>query len=328
MVKPKTRLVVMLAYEGANLIDVSGPIQTFASATRMLKSSNPCAYEGVVASAAGGLVTTAPGLPIMTQSFAALDGQAIDTLMVPGGRGGETAIVPELASFIVRHAPAARRVCSVCTGAFLLAATGLLDDKRATTHWNWAAELQRHHPRVRVDADPIFIKDGGIWTSAGVTAGIDLALALVEEDFGHRVALAIARQLVMFIKRPGGQSQFSVPLSSQISADGSFAALHAWIVEHLTGDLRVERLAKQAGMSPRNFARTYKARVGRTPAKTVEAMRLEAACRALEDTAAPIKRIATHVGYGDEQNLWRMFQRHLGVSPTEYRQRFSRAAAV
>jgi len=325
-VRSNARLVVMLAYEGANLIDICGPLQTFSSATRLMGNRCTRPYVGTVASLAGGLVTTAPGLAIMTQSLAGLDCHAIDTLIVPGGSPqGAPVIVPELVAWITRRACAARRVASVCTGAFMLAATGLLDRKRVTTHWSWAERLAELHPKVRVDPDPIFIKEGKMWTSAGVTAGIDLALAQIAEDFGHHVALATARQLVMFIKRPGGQSQFSVPLASQLSEGEGFTGLHAWIADHLSGDLRVERLARQAGMSPRTFARLYKARVGRTPAKTVEAMRLEAACRALEESAAPIKRIATHVGYGDEQNLWRVFQRRLGVSPTDYRARFSSA---
>jgi transcriptional regulator GlxA family with amidase domain len=324
MVKPQTRLVVMLAYDGANLIDLSGPIQAFDSACRLHGRGDERPYEIIVASAAGGTVVTAPGLPVTTRSLASLGDDFIDTLIIPGGSvNGEPVVLPDLVSWVVERIATSRRICSVCTGAFTLAATGLLDGRRATTHWNSAARLRLRHPRVQVDPDPIFIKDGPIWTSAGVTAGIDLALALIEEDLGHDLALRTARQLVMFVKRPGGQSQFSVPLASQLSGDGSFVELHAWIADHLAGDLRVERLAEQAGMSPRTFARVYKSRVGRTPAKTVEAMRLEAACRALEATDMPIKRIAAQVGYGDEQRLRRAFQRDLGVSPMEYRQRFS-----
>jgi len=219
-------------------------------------------------------------------------------------------------------------VCSVCTGAFLLAAAGQLDGRRATTHWGWAERLQAQHPEVRVDADPLYIQDGTVWTSAGVTAGIDLTLALIDADFGHAVAIQTARQLVMFIKRSGGQSQFSAPLAAQSHDDGSFADLHAWIAARLHESLGVERLAEQVNMSPRTFARTYAARTGRTPAKTVEAIRLEAACRALETTGLPLKSIAAGVGYGDEQNLRRVFLRQMGVSPMQYRTRFSRRTAV
>ena len=328
MVRSSPRLVVMLAYEGANLIDICGPLQTFSSATRLMGNRCTRPYVGTVASLAGGLVTTAPGLAIMTQSLAGLDCHAIDTLIVPGGSPqGAPVIVPELVAWITRRACAARRVASVCTGAFMLAATGLLDRKRVTTHWSWAERLAELHPKVRVDPDPIFIKEGKMWTSAGVTAGIDLALAQIAEDFGHHVALATARQLVMFIKRPGGQSQFSVPLAAQATGDALFGDLHAWMATHLAEDLRVERLAAQVGMSPRSFARLYAARVGSTPAKTVELMRLEAARRALEETDLPTKRIAAVTGYGDEQNLRRVFQRQLGLGPAQYRDRFSAHAA-
>ena len=191
------------------------------------------------------------------------------------------------------------------------------------THWDWVARLRGLYPAIQIDSDNIFIQDGSSWTSAGVTAGIDLTLALIEEDFGHQVAIETARQLVMFIKRSGGQSQFSVPLAAQAHDSGKFADLHAWIAAHLNDDLSVERLAEQAGMAPRTFARTYAGKLGRTPAKTVEAMRLEAACRALEETDLPLKSIAVSAGYIEEQNLRRVFQRQLGVSPTEYRNRFS-----
>jgi len=229
--------------------------------------------------------------------------------------------------WIKQRAPTVRRLCSVCTGAFLLAAAGQLDGRRVATHWDWVARLRTLHPKIHVDADKLFIHDGPIWTSAGVTAGIDLTLALIEEDFGHRVAIETARQLVMFIKRSGGQSQFSVPLEAQSGDTGSFAELHAWTAGNLHEDLRVERLAEKAGMSPRTFARVYAAKSGRTPAKMVEAMRLEAACRALEETSQPLKTIAAATGYAEEQNLRRVFLRKFGVTPSHYRHRFSTHAA-
>ena len=324
MLQP-TRRIVMLAYEGVNLIDVSGPLQAFQTAARLAREAGqPAPYALSVLSAAGGAVTTAPGLPIVTERLEVLDGQPIDTLVAPGGSpNGQPVVPPDLVAWIRRRAPGVRRPCSVCTGAFLLAAAGLLDGRRATTHWNWAARLRAQHPAVRVDADPIFIQDGPVWTSAGVTAGIDLALALVEADLGPALAIATARQLVVFMKRPGGQSQFSVPLALQSVPDGAFRDLHAWIAAHLRDDLRVERLAEQAGLSPRTFARLYAARIGRTPARTVQAMRFEAACRALEETDTPLKRIAAETGHGDEQTLRRVFQRLSGISPAEYRARFS-----
>jgi transcriptional regulator GlxA family with amidase domain len=320
------RHIVMLSYEGGNLIDISGPVQAFETANRQVAGSRP--YRLTVASAGGGAVVTGPGLPILTVPLADLDGVEIDTLIAPGGSSdGEPPDSPVLAAWIAARAPGARRVCSVCTGAFLLGAAGLLDGRRATTHWDYAARLAARFPAVRVEPDPIFVRDGTVWTSAGVTAGIDLALALIEEDLGHAIAIGAARDLVMYMKRPGGQSQFSAPLAAQSVPDASFGELHAWMASNLAGDLRVERLAARAGMSPRTFARLYVARTGRTPARTVELMRLEAARRVLEETDRPLKRVAVEVGYGEEQTLRRVFQRRFGVAPSDYRTRFSRHRA-
>jgi transcriptional regulator GlxA family with amidase domain len=208
----------------------------------------------------------------------------------------------------------------------VLGGAGLLDGRRVTTHWRAAEELQQSYPRATVDPDPIFLRDGKIWTSAGVTAGIDLALALVEADLGRDAALAVARHLVVFLKRPGGQSQFSAVLKSQTEDDGRFAALHDWLAQHLAGDLGVETLAARVGMSPRNFARVYRERTGTTPAKAVERLRLEAARRALEEGASSVAGIARDCGFGDEERMRRSFLRHLGVPPLHYRQRFSREA--
>ena len=324
MITSKPRRAVLLAYEDMNLLDLSGPLQALATASRLLSKSGPAAYDTSVASVNGGLVVTSSGLSIMTEPLAAFDGVAIDTLIVPGGSKDDAFhSPPQLVEWIARRAPTVRRLCSVCTGAFLLAAAGQLDGKEVATHWDWIARLRGLHPAIRINADKIFIRDGSVWTSAGVSAGIDLTLALIEEDFGHQVAIATARQLVMFIKRSGGQSQFSVPLMAQAQAGGDFAQLHAWIAANLPGSLTIERLAEQAGMAPRTFARAYAAKHGRTPAKTVEAMRMEAACRLLEETQLPLKSIAANTGHGDEQNLRRVFQRQLAISPTQYRSRFS-----
>jgi transcriptional regulator GlxA family with amidase domain len=284
-------------------------------------------------------------LPVVTERLDSLDAQPIDTLIVPGVPIDEhCTLQPELVAWIRRNAPRARRICSVCTGAFYLAAAGLLDGRRATTHWREAAHLARRFPNVHVDADPIFIRDAGpgagsdghtsttpresvVWTSAGVTAGIDLALALIDEDLGHAVAMQAARRLVVFMKRPGGQSQFSAALAAQASAGGPFDALHSWMAAHLRDDLTVERLAERARMTPRTFARRYVDEVGRTPAKTVSALRLEAASRALAESRRPLKRIALDCGFGSEQNLRRAFVRRFGVLPLDYRERFMSAAA-
>jgi len=215
-----------------------------------------------------------------------------------------------------------RRLCSVCTGAFLLAAAGQLEGRRVATHWAWLNRLKTRHPTLNVDAESIFIRDGGLWTSAGVSSGIDLTLALIEEDYGPRVAIDAARHMVVFMKRAGGQSQFSVPLAAQ-TKDQAFVELHAWMAANLASDLSVGQLASQARMAPRTFARAYATKVGRTPAKTVELMRIEAACRALEETDLPLKSIALRTGHGDEQTLRRAFQRHLATNPATHRLRFS-----
>lgn len=326
------------------LLDASGPLEAFCRAELTVaaavsaesggKPAAPVAYRTTVASIDGGVLQTFPGLPVVTERLDSLDDQVIDTLIVPGIPIDEhSTLQPELVAWIKRRAPQVRRVCSVCTGAFYLAAAGLLDGRRATTHWRNAANLARRFPKVHVDADPIFIRDerestdqgvgGVIWTSAGVTAGIDLALALIEEDVGHAVAMQAARRLVVFMKRPGGQSQFSAALAAQASAGGPFEALHSWMAAHLRDDLSVERLADLAQMSPRTFARRYVDEVGRTPAKTVSALRLEAASQALAESRRPLKRIALDCGFGSEQNLRRAFVRRFGVLPLDYRERFA-----
>jgi transcriptional regulator GlxA family with amidase domain len=313
------RRVVVVAFEGAQLLDVAGPAQTFASAAEIV----PGAYAIELVSPRGGVITTSAGLALHTQAMAARRGP-IDTLVVVGGPGVAPALEDRALLRRLRQWSArARRTCSVCTGAFLLAGAGLLDDKRATTHWGYCRALQERHPAVRVEPDPIFVRDGDVWTSAGVTAGIDLALALVEADLGHEAAMRVARRLVVFLKRPGGQSQFSAPLSAQLADDAGLDALHAWMAGHLSADLRVERLAARASMSPRTFARIYTAKLGTTPAKTVERLRVEAARRALEDGDAPIKQVAHRCGFGDEERMRRAFVRRLGVSPSDYRARFA-----
>jgi transcriptional regulator GlxA family with amidase domain len=322
------RRVVMLSYPGGNLLDITGPVQAFETANRQAVASGgwrSAPYEVIVASECGGPVLTSAGVALATASLQELDPHSIDTLIAPGGSpDGRPVAVPALTRWIAAWSGGARRVCSVCSGTFLLAEAGLLDGLRVTTHWAWAQRLQAMYPTLRVDADPIFIRQGRIWTSAGVTAGIDLTLALVEADLGHPIALATARDLVMFIKRPGGQSQFSVPLlAQQGSGEAVFAELHAWMAAHLRDDLRVEHLAGQVGMAPRTFARAYAAAIGRTPGKTVECMRFEAACRALEESDAPLKRIAADTGHGTEQNLRRVFQRRLRITPQQYRARFA-----
>lgn len=312
-----------------NVLDLCGPLQALATATRHGDEASPPRYDTVVASAEGGLVMTSAGLPIDTVSVDALGDRAIDTLIAPGGCKGDVYDAPQkLVNWIARHAPSVRRLCSVCTGAFLLAKAGQLDGRTVATHWEWAPRLRASHPGIDVDADSIFVRDGSLWTSAGVTAGIDMTLALIEDDFGHQAAIDTARRLVMFIKRSGGQSQFSAPLSAQVRDPVGFAGLHAWIAANLRVPLTVERLAEYMHMSPRTFARTYTSRMGVTPAKMVESIRLEASCHALESSDMPLKSIADQAGYGDEQAMRRAFQRQFGVGPKIYRERFSSHNAV
>lgn len=331
------RRVVIVAFDQAQLLDIAGPLQTFATACEMVAGRGAVTdrrhvpYEIVVVSRTGGPIRTTSGLVLETSSIAALTHRPIDTLITVGGRGVEAAARDaRLVRWLTRAATQARRACSVCTGAFLLAETGLLAGRRATTHWEFCAQLQVQHPDIRVEADPIYVHDGRMWTSAGITSGIDLALALVEDDLGRTVALQAARHLVVFLKRPGGQAQFSEPLKAQAAtrdADEQFAALHAWMADNLAHDLSVEQLAAHVRMSPRHFARLYAAKQGTTPAKTVEVLRVEAARRVLEETPTPIKRVAAVCGFGDEERMRRSFVRRLGLSPLDYRRRFSARVA-
>lgn len=315
--------VVLLAYAGMNLLDLAGPLQALATANRNAESGAAARYDTIVASEHGGPIVTGSGLPVVTVPVSSLIDTAIDTLIAAGGcAGDEFEVTPALRDFIAARAGSVRRLCSVCTGAFLLAAAGQLDGRRVATHWAWIDKLKRRHPQLDVDPDSIFIRDGDLWTSAGVSSGIDLTLALIEQDYGPRVAIDVARQLVVFVKRAGGQAQFSVPLAAQ-ARDHAFVELHAWIAANLRADLSVPQLAERANMAPRTFARLYAAKVGRTPAKTVELMRLEAACRALEETALPLKSVAVHAGYADEQQLRRAFQRQFGTTPGTHRSHFS-----
>jgi transcriptional regulator GlxA family with amidase domain len=247
-----------------------------------------------------------------------------DTLIVPGGPGVDAAAADTmLVEWVRQRANEAHRVASVCTGAFLLGAAGVLDGRRAVTHWSFCAELARRFPAARVESDPIFVHDGPVWTSAGVTSGIDLALALVEEDLGRTVALAVARYLVVFLKRPGGQAQFSAALSLQ-SAEDQFGALHDWIGAHLSDDISLPRLARQAGMSERSFSRHYLEATGLTPGRAVERLRVEQARRLLSESRLPVKRISQRCGFGSEETMRRSFLRVLAATPQDYRVRFGR----
>ncbi len=278
-------------------------------------------YALRVVSQGGQGVTASAGVALASGPLTPIE-ELLDTLLVAGGEGAEAAADNHvLVDWVRERATQARRVASVCTGAFLLAAAGLLDGRRAATHWMYCAELAQRFPAVRVEPDPIFVRDGAVWTSAGVTAGIDLALALVEEDLGRAAALAVARYLVVFLKRPGGQAQFSAALALQ-AAEDKFGALHAWISGHLADDLSLSVLADQAAMSERSFSRHYAEATGQTPARAIERLRVEAARRLLSETRLPVKRISQRCGFGSEETMRRSFLRLLAVTPQDYRDRF------
>jgi len=319
------RQIAILVYPGVQSLDFAGPLEVFAGAAQLMQATGRRArgYEVKLLSVDGRPLQTSSGLTVTPHASLASAPAAIDTLIVAGGHGCmEAAADPVLLEWISQVSPTARRTTSVCTGAFLLAAAGLLDGRRATTHWASAAELAARYPAIDVDPEPIFLKDGPIWTSAGVTAGMDLALALVEEDLDRDAALQIARHLVLFLRRPGNQSQFSATLSIQEPARGSLREVQRFVLEHPAADLSVEALADHAHMSPRHFARVFRAESGVTPARYVEQVRLEAARRHLEDTAEPIAAVAEACGFGTPETMRRVFLRVLDVGPAEYRRRF------
>jgi transcriptional regulator GlxA family with amidase domain len=317
------RIVEMLVFPSVQLLDATGPLQVFASANDFaVEAGRTPPYELHVVTQDGASITASAGVGLTTVPLPAI-GSPLDTLMIAGGHGVEAAASNTvLVDWVRRRTRNARRVASVCTGAFLLAASGALDGKRAATHWSVCAEFARRFPSVRVESDPIFVRDGSVWTSAGVTSGIDLALALVEEDLGRSAALAVARYLVVFLKRPGGQAQFSATLSLQ-TAEDKFGALHEWISQHLAGDISLPVLARRAGMSERSFSRHYAEETGLTPARAVEQLRVEAARRLLLETGLPVKRISRRCGFGSEETMRRSFVRLLDVTPQDYRARFS-----
>lgn len=316
-----------IGYEGANVIDIAGPVQLFASARG---ADGRPAYEVELVSAEPGAVATTSGLALQADrsigqvTDADLDG--LDTLLVSGGDGSRGAMHDKrLTDFIARAAAQARRTASICTGAILLAAAGLLKGKRATTHWAYAEIFAARFPDITVDADAIYVRDGDIWSSAGVTAGMDLALALIEQDLGRDTALTLARHHVMYLMRPGGQSQFSAELAAQSAEDARIAKVCRHIADHPQAELSVPALAALAAMSERSFARHFTQETGFTPAQFVERARVDAACRALAGGHAAFDAIALDSGFGTGERMRRTFLRHLGVTPQRYRERFRTA---
>ncbi|WNG45210.1 GlxA family transcriptional regulator [Archangium minus] len=323
--------VALLAFDDAQVLDVTGPLEVFGRTSRWLLEHGEATRERYVLeviSANGREVRTSSGLRLVADRTLSSKGRTapIDTLLIAGGRGVRQAAQDgRVLAWVRAQAPRVRRLASVCTGAFVLAAAGLLDGRRAVTHWSECEQLARLYPRITVEKDPIFIRDGALYTSAGVTAGMDLALALVEEDCGRDVALAVARELVLFLRRPGGQSQFSAQLAAQTAERQPLRELQAWVMDHPGEDLRIPALARRAAMSERNFRRAFTAEVGCAPARFIERIRVEAARRALEDTSDGVDAIATRVGFGTAESMRRAFTRALNISPTTYRERFRAA---
>ncbi|WP_280359481.1 helix-turn-helix domain-containing protein [Pseudomonas sp. JS3066] len=316
-----------MAFQKMGLLDLTGAQTVFWVASKALAERRLHGYQLRTASLEGGLIQTAEGLVVDTSRLDRPGEPPADTLIVPGA--------PDICQTLDSHGDLAdwlagtthrfRRVAAVCSGAFLLAKAGLLDGRRAATHWAMCDTLKARFPTIDVDADAIFIQEGTVWTSAGVSAGIDLALALVEADCGREVAMQVARELVVYLKRPGGQAQYSTLLQSQSEESAAFDDLHLWLAENLGDEnLTVERLAQQAQMSQRNFSRVYKLKTGRTPSRAIELFRLEAAKRLLENTPRNIEQIARLCGFGDEERMRCTFQRNLSISPRDYRSRFTR----
>ncbi|MEM7222303.1 MAG: helix-turn-helix domain-containing protein [Pseudomonadota bacterium] len=318
--------VVIVVYPGVTLLDAAGPAQVFSSANSTLSlEGRPPAYELVLASPLGGEIATDTGIVLKSVTLESASRQPIDTMIVSGGVGVFDLLEERrLLDWVAARHRDCRRLATTCMGAFVTAKAGLLNGHRVATHWRYAERLQGQHPEAEVEKDPLFVRSGKIWSAAGVTSGIDLALAMVEEDHDHRIAMQVAQALVVFFKRPGGQSQFSNLLNAQSQDEGGrFAELHAWIAENLKRDLGVEALAQRVGMSPRSFARHYKQLTGVTPARSVEMIRVDQAKRMLElEPKLPLAKIAANSGLVDEQRLRRAFVRHMGILPQDYRTRF------
>jgi transcriptional regulator GlxA family with amidase domain len=339
------RRVVFLAYDRMQLLDLVGPADVFDAATRTIgvapgittaqalevarRRNEAAGYRTVVATADGQPIRAASGIQIGADAaFDDLEPGGIDTIMVSGGLFVDEALADgRLVATLRRLAPGARRTCSVCSGALVLAAAGLLDGKRATAHWACGRTLKELYPSVRVEPDRIFVRDGNVLTSAGVTAGMDLALALVEEDHGPEVARIVARWLVMFVQRPGGQSQFSERLAVPLPLGSPIRALLDDIVAHPGADHRVPELARRAALSERHLARVFAEQTQTTPARFVERVRVEAARNLLESSDMPVESVATRTGFGSDETMRRAFLRVLGVGPAAYRDRFARVAA-
>jgi transcriptional regulator GlxA family with amidase domain len=326
-----TRRIVFLGAPGTEMLDLVGPLQVFARASEIFLRQNPRArpiylVEIISASARRSLLTNCGVQITAHKTFREVRGK-VDTLLVAGGSAIEKDEVnADVVRWLRKTSRHIRRVGSVCTGAMLLARSGLLDGRRATTHWNWCEVLLRRAPRTDVDPEPIFVRDENVYTSAGVTAGMDLALALVEEDHGSQLALQVARNLVLYLRRPGGQAQFSAALSLQATDRKPLRELEAWVLDNLHKSLTVPVLAQRVAMSPRNFARVFTKEVKTTPAKFIERLRVETARRRLEESQNTMETIASECGFGNVNSMRNVFQRTLGIPPGQYRRHFRHSA--
>ena len=318
----KTRRIGIVGYDGVQALDVIGPADTFAAANAEAGGKVP-PYDVVLVGVRKGRVRTESGLSLFAEETLAESG-LFDTIVVPGGRG--IRVDPKVRETVSRwlraNAGKARRVASVCTGIYALADAGLLDGRFATTHWRYASDVRDTWKKVSMNADAIFVKDGKYYTSAGITAGIDLCLSFVEEDCGQEVALKVARELVVYLKRSGGQLQYSQPLLLQTQAKEHFGDIAGWIRGHLADDLTIEAIAERLNLSPRHFTRKFKQLLGVTPADFVEELRLDEARWLLVNARDPIAKVAENVGYSSDDTFRRAFERRFGVAPTEYRSRF------
>lgn len=315
--------IVIVGYDDITSLDLSGPLEAFTSAhiEDSRGKPQPC-YKVTIAALQAKTFCSESGLRMTATCFLG-SLRHLDTLVIPGGKGMRTTSANlKLASWISGRVNDIRRVASVCTGIFGVAPTGLLNGRRVTTHWKYAAELATRFPELKVDANPLYIRDGKFYTSAGVTAGIDLSLALIEEDFGAQVALAVARELVVYVKRPGGQEQFSEPLKFQVAATSRFADLAAWMVGHLDGDLSVERLAERINLCPRQFSRRFREEFNSPPAAFVQRLRLDEARERLSAAGSTVESVADSVGFHDPDSFRRAFVQRFGVAPQHYRGRF------
>jgi len=322
---PAPRRVAIVVFPNLQALDVVGPLEVLAGAgfAEERRDQGP-GYAIEIVGPEPGVVRASSGIVLGVDRSYEDRPEALDTLIIAGGIGSRAAAQDERVLAYVRAAASrARRVCSVCTGTVVLAAAGLLDGRRVTTHWGFAEELAREYPAIDVDPDSIYIRDGEIWTSAGVTAGMDLALALVEDDIDRETALEVSRWMVFFLKRPGGQSQFSAQLAGQMADRDPLRDLQAWIVDHPELDHSVDALAARVAMSPRHFARVFREDVGQSPGRFVECVRVEAARRCLEETRQSVEETAARVGFGSAETMRRAFLRQIGIGPSAYRERFS-----